>query len=83
MSDPSIDRVAHRFMKARDRETASEAYDRLDAEINKLLARLPKLRVYHRRSFESGSSAYMNWGYPGELGRAKVQLEELLDTLGG
>ena len=80
----AVDRVAQRWLdREAKRESAAEAYDRLDAEINAMLKRLPKLRVRHRREFESGRIPYRDWGYPGDLGHVKSQLVEALRGLGG
>lgn len=82
MNTPA-ERVAQRWMEARAKETAAEAYDRLDHDITDMLKRIPKLRVQHRRSFEGGRMPYRNWGFPGDLGHIKEQLTDLLRSYGG
>jgi hypothetical protein len=81
MSTPA-ERVAQRWMESRGKESAAEAYDRLDADISAMLKKLPKLRVLHRRNFEGGRMPYRDWGYPGDLGHVKEQLADVLRSLG-
>ncbi len=80
----AADRVAQRWLdRQAKRESAADAYDRLDADITAMLKMLPKLRVLHRRKFETGRMPCRNWGYPGDLGHVKDQLAEVLRGLGG